>query len=510
MFSDISGPTTELTGKVAAQRKGASQKANLIKPLSMVTFPSMVLVFLFPWLIDIPNRLDAVLLGVLVVICAVGVVRSFVDGARPLRLVFFPFTFAWLTVGPIYQLSHGRFAWGDVSLFAAETTISSAVLYTLIAVIAFSVGYAWMDRRCPQVPNGGKINETKDDAKIGTKTWVIWTLIIAGLALAPFALNASGGLSGMFASRAERGVALSQSGLTMAEVGGFRYALGKQLPIAVSIAAACLSVIRARRKIKLSGFSSLRGNELFALIISFGLILLYCNPSANSRYIAVIAFGSLALYIFQPRGRLGGFVFAAVSIFGTLVIYPLLDVFRRGFEGTATLKSGTESFASVDFDGFQQVANSLLFVGEQGHTFGRYTLSALLYFLPRSLWEGKATPASIDVATFRGYSFTDLSLPFHAEMFVEFGVVGMVLAMMAFGAFACRADSSWLWMASTKLGLAAPLIAVALLGFLRGPLGSLAPIYMTAVGLFLLGLERTVSDQEKIDTTRLGQSKAEQ
>lgn len=453
--------------------------------LSVVIVPLGAFVALLPWLVQIPNRLDATLLALLAIVCAAGTVRSYSAGARPVGLVFYPFMFAWLGVGPIYQLSHGRFAWGDVPLLGERAIISLAVLYTLAAVLAFTVGYE-MRRKRLKVPAAG--------AGVDVRPLVVWALIVAGFALAPFAFSASGGFSGMFASRFDRMDAMAQSGMSLSEVGGLRYALGKQLPIAVSIAATCLAVIQARKRIKQSGFMGLHGHEFSALILSLGLLVLYCNPSANSRYIAVIAFGSVALYLFQPRSRRGGLTLAVASVCGTLVIYPLLDIFRRGIEGTSTLRSGTEAFASMDFDGFQQVANALIFVNDDGHTYGLYTISALLFFLPRSMWEGKATPASIDVASNRNYSFTDLSLPFHSEMYIEFGVIGMVVAMILFGVFASRADASWLTGGSTRFGLAAPLIAVALLGFLRGPLGSLAPIYLTAVGLFLLGLKRAGTD----------------
>ena len=77
--------------------------------------------------------------------------------------------------------------------------------------------------------------------------------------------------------------------------------------------------------------------------------------------------------------------------------------------------SGAEAFATPDFDGFQQIVNAMVFSEDVGHSLGHYTSSALLFFVPRSLWEGKATPASIDVAEHRGYEFTNLSLPLPAE-----------------------------------------------------------------------------------------------
>lgn len=455
------------------------------KRASIVFVPVGALILLMPWLSEIPNILDSILLISLLIVCTVGTVRSYSTGARPVGLVFYPFTFAWLCVGPIYQLSHQRFAWGDTALLSETGLITNAVAQTLIAVVAFTVGYEVLGNR--KFSTGSKAIRVAA-ANIEVRPLIVWALIIAGFALAPLAMSANGGLSGMFANRVDRVETLAESGMSLSEVGGLRYALTKQLPIAVSIAAACLSVIQVRKRVQDYGFTRLRSNEVAGLFLSLGLIVLYCNPSANSRYIAVIAFGSIAIYLCQPRTRRGGFVFAVASVFGTLVIYPLLNVFRLGFDGPTALRSGAEAFASMDFDGFQQAANAQIFVDDRGHTLGHYVLSAVLFFLPRSIWEGKAIPASFDVASNRGYSFTNLSLPLHAELFVEFGIIGMVAAMVAFGIFARRTDSSWLAMGSTRLGLAAPLIAVALLGFLRGPLGSLAPIYLTAVGLFLVGL----------------------
>ena len=94
-----------------------------------------------------------------------------------------------------------------------------------------------------------------------------------------------------------------------------------------------------------------------------------------------------------------------------MLLYPGQRVPSEEFRTT----SGAEAFATPDFDGFQQIVNAMVFSEDVGHSLGHYTSSALLFFVPRSLWEGKATPASIDVAEHRGYEFTNLSLPLPAE-----------------------------------------------------------------------------------------------
>ena len=154
-----------------------------------------------------------------------------------------------------------RFAWGDTPLLSEGAVISKAVLYTFAAVVAFSIGYeGWRKRHAVRaVP-----------CETGVRPMVLWALIVTGFVLAPLALSASGGFTGMFASRVERMSSLAQSGMSLSEVGGLRFALVKQLPIAVSIAAACLSVIRVRNRIQIVGAGGLRGNEIVALVLSLG------------------------------------------------------------------------------------------------------------------------------------------------------------------------------------------------------------------------------------------------
>ena len=108
--------------------------------------------------------------------------------------------------------------------------------------------------------------------------------------------------------------------------------------------------------------------------------------------------------------------------------------------------------------------------------------------MPRSIWESKARPASIGVAEHRGYEFTNLSLPFHSEMNMEFGVIGMVLVMLLLGYFLGRIDQSWQVAPLSRAALMAPYISMAMLGVIRGPLGANVPVWLTVVGLLYLGL----------------------
>ncbi|AXY53827.1 hypothetical protein YT1_4436 [Rhodococcus ruber] len=129
-------------------------------------------------------------------------------------------------------------------------------------------------------------------------------------------------------------------------------------------------------------------------------------------------------------------------------------------------------FFTVDYDGYQQLINSIYFVDESGHTFGKYVLSAGLFFIPRALWAGKANPASIDVADARGYSFQNLSLPIWSEFYIDFGIVGVIAGLIAFGFISGRLDLAYYLRPMSTSAHMCVLVAVCMFGFLRGPLGA--------------------------------------
>ena len=441
--------------------------------------PIAALALLMPWLIKIDSTLQAVLLCIQLALCAWGIGASFSRGLRPVALVYYSFSFAWLGIGPTYQLATEQIPWNDRQLLAQPQDIAVALAITALATLMFTIGSLVQSRRtAPE----------KKIVKITVRLPVTWLLIVAAVALFPFVIQSAGGISGLFANRGDRTEALLQAGISVSQSGGVQLALAKILPAALAMAASFTSVVRFRQSWLDRGFARIKGSEAAAVLVSLVLLVLYCNPFISSRFLSVLAFGPLIMAAIQPRSVFAGKIFATIALLGTSIVYPLANIFRDGFDSRTAYKTGLDAFAGMDFDGFQQVVNSLAFVRDFGHSVGQYTISAFLYFVPRSVWEGKATPASLDVAENRGYLFTDLSLPLHAEMYIEFGVFGMALLMLAFGWFCSKTDSMWKNSSGGRMGVLAPMLSMAMLGLLRGPLGSLAPIYLTALGLAFAAL----------------------
>lgn len=444
-------------------------RGRLRQPLP-VYFVIGALVPLSVWLWRVPGIANTLLLIADATACAYGAARAVRPGLQPMLLVWCLFNFAWLCVGPTYQLSHGVMAWGDVPAFLAPGQVTYALALDLLAMLAVLLGSLGAARvRAPR--------------QVTVRAHVPAILAGACLALTPYALVVNGGLTGLFSSREARGALLAQSGVAVGLNGGVSVALASILPASLAAASAHLFLARLRER----PLSAAPAPAVHGFLLALALCFLYANPFTNTRFLSVSVFGSLLFSAVRPRRLRAGLVITAAGLIGLLGVYPLANTFRSS---TGTYQTGMAAFGGDDFDGFQQVVNSVAYVKDTGLHLGQHVISALFYFVPRSVWTGKASPAGIDVAQHRGYAFTNLSLPIHAELYIEFGLAGMIICCFLLGRLWRRLDADWLSGRGRAL-LIVPYVALAQFGIIRGPLGSLAPIWITTSALLLLGTKST-------------------
>ena len=462
-------------GREAERGGGSSRLRDAVPFWAALT----VSVGLLPWLANVPP-LQAALSLLHAALATAGIARAAYPVLRPVALVTFVFTFSWLGVAPIYQLSTGRAAWRDNAvLFGPSTT--PALLLLLLATGAMYAGF-FRRERSPQPP-------AEPD---GRGRWLVppravcLAYVLVCLALAPRAIAAAGGLSGLFSNRNERNQALAAQGISLSEAGGLEVALIGILPGALATAGAYLLLVRFLHQYRRGGWHQVDAADAALLVVALALVAVFANPLTNTRGLSAAALGSLVILVLQPRSQRAGIVMAAAMLVATLVAYPAANAFR-GTE-QATEARGLEFLASYDFDGFQQSINTVTFVDDLGHSFGTYTLSGVLYFVPRAQWPDKERPASIDVAERRGYAFTNLSLPFHAEMYLDFGPVGMALILFLLASLGRRCDLDWASGIGSRAALMAPYACLASLLIIRGPVGSVGPVYLTNLGLIAAGL----------------------
>ncbi|MCU1473896.1 hypothetical protein [Amnibacterium sp.] len=419
--------------------------------------------------------------GALVALCGLGL--SWSRGLLPTTAVFYCFWFSWLGLAPLVQITTGKVAWGDLTALNDHGVVDQALMLTDVALFAFIGGQLGASRaaRRPSVLAGPIGRQAR------VRGWVLTAVIVALIAVAPHAIATNGGIATYFSSRGQRGETLASAGADLSSAGGVDYALISALPIALSVATALLALLRLNSGWQ--GWRRVKVLDLVALVIGITAVAVFANPLANTRFIGITGIGALLILMTRPRSARAGAIFVGVALVGTLVLYPLGNYFRGGVYTQDTLLNPA-TYTSDDFDGFQQVINSMDFVHDLGLSGGRYIVSAVGYFIPRSLWTGKEIPASLDVAAHANYTFVNLSEPIHAELYVEFGWVGVVLGMALLGYAIRRADEMWRAGSSGRAAAVVPYLAVAILGIIRGPLGAQVPIYLTVLVLLWAGLAR--------------------
>lgn len=413
------------------------------------------------------------LLGLVVVAtCLTALYHVTVSGSfAPVAVTFLAFVTVWVGFAPLLQIRDRRLPWPDQPLDRYYVT---AQVILLLAVLAYLVGYTRRGTSRLRVKSP-RFDITVEKA-----------IVVTGLAtvLAVVCLPRTGGVAVRFTDRDGLRNAIAQEGLT----GGRDQAmlgLLSTLPAAVSLVALVLCLVCWRN----GAYADQRARWILVAATSTAVCLnvVYNNPLSANRFASFSVLLAAALALLRFDRQWWRSLFSLGMLLGLAIIYPLFNLFRNE-RSRSNLRLGTDAYYTYDFDGFQQTVNAVNYVDEHGHTWGHHLMSALLVVIPRSWWEGKAIPAGNVVAANRGYDFQNLALPFWAEVFLEFTVVGVVVLFVVYGWLARRLDAT---MGASPAGLATTvtvMFAACQIGLLRGPLGAQIPFVGAAFAVLLVAV----------------------
>jgi hypothetical protein len=134
---------------------------------------------------------------------------------------------------------------------------------------------------------------------------------------------------------------------------------------------------------------------------------------------------------------------------------------------------------SGDFDGFQSTINVVAMHDERGGKGGVNLASAILFFVPRTLWPGKSPGTGGEAAIYEGYPMYNISSPLPSEFYIDFGILGVFVLSLFFGLFVRLCDDYFLHFKKT-LDLTGQVLVASIAGYLfiilRGSLvGTLGP-----------------------------------
>ena len=361
---------------------------------------------------DPPPTGNATFLAILVLVIA-GARFSWLLGrgeARLMEFSFWIFAYVFMGLAPLIQMRSGIYPGTTPGLLSALNFSSLFVILigTIVTGLGCLVSRPSRRRR----------------AVFSVHRFRIIVLALVALAANVYYLSQVGPVN----------LVRSRTDLYRAEVGQW-----SNSTIAAIVASLCtmpllvawlglLQLRRQRRETGQTGYLVLSATVLCALLFSV-------NPISSPRYlfgtVTLAVLAGIGAYSTAARVRIMSLAFLIALVF----VFPVADAFRRSQEPDLSDLGLMNSLTSGDFDAFAQVNNTVLYVMNEGITWGRQAAGVLLFWIPRSYWPNKPLDTGVHLAQYRGYRFENLSAPIWSELFINGGWIVLVLGMLVLGMY---------------------------------------------------------------------------
>lgn len=184
-----------------------------------------------------------------------------------------------------------------------------------------------------------------------------------------------------------------------------------------------------------------RNEKNFIFLLSMGLFqfiiaLFAAPPTGLSRFLAGTLYIALLLLIFQNfirhKNRLN-----IIIIFGIFFVFPFLDKFRYFDKETFDLFFNFDFLNTGNFDAYQNFVRA---ISSDLITNGMQFLGVILFWVPRMIWPNKPEGSGFLLAKIEGLSLDNISFPYIAEGWVNFGFMGVLGFMYLWGFFISTLD----------------------------------------------------------------------
>ncbi len=367
-------------------------------------------------------------------------------------LIAFFFLF-FLAIPARLQIAHQTFPWGGS--YSAQTLNHT---YVLIATALLCYTVARLSarptepRKAPQLPD---------------KSLHRWAFTLTLISLAIAALIGPGNLF------------VLRSGFLDGATNGLTSQLiyiGRALSLLTFVL--CLYLLAQPRPTQ--------GPTLALTLLAAATCLSFNYPPALPRFAlfgCAIALLSIRLNLFSPRLKLVLALTAPPLLFLLFPAVKMLGHADRGVLEMAQIMAQTDPtlyLLRVDFDGFKQIADTLVYLESAPIRWGANYAGVILFFVPRALWPAKPTDSGELISATLGYPYTNVSSPLPAEALLAFGLPGVLLTFLALGAMTARIEAN----AQARQTLHHLVLYSITMGFitiiLRGALNGVAPQFATA------------------------------
>jgi len=384
--------------------------------------------------------------------------RRLVQGA------FWLFCYVAMGVAPLAQDVIGQV---PTPVVGARSDTALAITLVLAGCVAFDVGVLVARHRPPDR------RRPRPSAQVSRRRlWLLIALAYAGSSLCVVKL---GGPAVFFTSRQHISESVRASGLTGS--GGDSH-VGSAFVRGFGTVPALLALLFLLRWMVTSRAAR---RDLAALVALGGLVVLNVivnNPVSNPRYWFLTVVFAILFTAF-PRSPAVYRTALVTGVVAALLLFPFLDRFRYDSGGYHPVRSTSvlEPLTLKDYDQIGMFANTVSYVeAGAGHAHGRQLASDVMFFVPRSVWHGKSLDSGVLVGRWMGMTNTNLSSPLWAELWLDFGPLGMTAGFLLLGYGCARADLRYARRTrhDGRPGAVAAVVVPLLAGYsfilLRGPL----------------------------------------
>lgn len=371
----------------------------------------------------------------LVVSCYAGVrlCAMVLSGQRRLvQGVFWLFCYLAMGIAPLAQSVLGR---DPTPVLGPRSDTLLATALVLCGMVAFDVG-ALLARHAPTA--WARSRRRRITTVHRHRLYLL--VALAYVASAVFVMQV-GGVGVFFTSREELAASLNeatggQSGESVSEAGNAILRGFGTVP-------ALLALLFLTRWLVTSRAARRRPSVVLPWLGLLAVNVVVNNPLTNARYWFLTVLFALLFTVF-PRSTVMYRAALGLAVVFALVIFPISDRFRyEDGQDSSAAESGSllESLVDSDYDQVNMFANTVTYVDDgNGHTYGRQLVGALLFFVPSSVWEDKPDDTGFVIGEWMGTDSANLSSPLWAELWLDFGPVGMTAGFVAVGYVAARAD----------------------------------------------------------------------
>lgn len=388
-------------------RKNSSPESHFIPNLVGMTLFVMALISVF----DL--SFDSVGVSFFVTMLVTIAVTSFyLAGQTSLKLALLVFTLVFLNLIPWIHYSERTLIWRSVSLKSDVFFIANAVV--AFSVVLLHVIHLLIGRKI--LKGSGFQRELSSISS--WKAIALLGLSLSGF-LITFAVNNFSFLDLFFRGLVDEVRATTLEGTTLNLLIGQP---ARFLPFFIFAYAIC--EVRGRLPLK---------------IILFCLLVLTVFPTGVARYMVGMVYIPVLLFFVKPLRR-ARFFFSMILV-SLFQLFPFLDQFRSfsGLDKISILPS-PDFFKAAHFDAYENLASAIDYEYISG---GWQLLGVILFFVPRSIWTDKPVGSGSQMADDIGYEFNNISMPFVAEGFVNFGYFGVFVFVAGISILVCRLDSRY-------------------------------------------------------------------